>query len=164
MIKDKIEFENLKSVLLDYAIALQNKYKDNLWASDRVATGDLVTSVQYQTDFDDNTYIISLNLEEWWKYVEYGTKPHFPPPSAILKWIKAKPVLPRPLANGKLPTPNQLAYLIGRKISEVGTQGSHDLEKTIEEINAEYEELIAEALQKDLSDNIDSVWITLFKP
>lgn len=159
-----MEFENLKSILLDYAIALQNKYKDNLMLSNRLATGDLIRSVQYQLDFEERTFIVSLNLEGYWKWVEDDTRPHFPPVNAILSWIKAKPVLPRPLANGKLPTPNQLAYLIGRKISEVGTQGSHDLEKTIEEINAEYEELIAEALQKDLSDNIDSVWITLFKP
>lgn len=157
-----IEFENLKSVLLDYAIALQNKYKDNLLLSDRLATGELIKSVQYKTVFNEREFIISLDLEDYYKYVENGTRPHFPPVNAILSWIKAKPILPTPMKNGKLPTPNQLAYLIGRKISIEGTKGTHDLEKTLKTINAEYEELIAEALEKDLSNSIDNIFISFF--
>lgn len=157
-----MEFENLKSVLLDYAIALQNKYKDNLMLSNRVATGELVKSVHYKTTFNDKEYIIYLELEDYYKYVENNTSPHFPPVGAIMSWIKAKPILPTPMKNGKLPTPNQLAYLIGRKISIEGTKGTHDLEKTLKTINTEYEELIAEALEKDLSNSIDNIFISFF--
>ena len=156
-----MEFNNLRSVLLDYAIALQNKYKDNLLLSDRVATGELVKSVQYKTDFKDKEFIIYLELEDYYKYVENGTKPHFPPVNAILNWIKAKPVLPTPI-NGKLPTPQQLAYLIGRKISEVGTEGSHDLEKSSKTISEEYEELILEALEKDINEDLDQTFIMFY--
>lgn len=156
-----MEFNNLRSVLLDYAIALQNKYKDNLLLSDRVATGELVKSVQYKLDFKDKEFTIYLELEDYYKYVENGTKPHFPPVNAILNWIKAKPVLPTPI-NGKLPTPNQLAYLIGRKISEVGTEGSHDLEKSSKTISEEYEELILEALEKDINEDLDQTFIMFY--
>lgn len=156
-----MEFNNLRSVLLDYAIALQNKYKDNLLLSDRVATGELVKSVQYKLDFKDKEFIIYLELEDYYKYVENGTRPHFPPVNAILNWIKAKPVLPTPI-NGKLPTPNQLAYLIGRKISEVGTEGSHDLEKSSKTIIEEYEELILEALEKDINEDLDQTFIMFY--
>ena len=156
-----MEFNNLRSVLLDYAIALQNKYKDNLLLSDRVATGELVKSVQYKLDFKDHEFIIYLELEDYYKYVENGTRPHFPPVNAILNWIKAKPVLPTPI-NGKLPTPNQLAYLIGRKISEVGTEGSHDLEKSSKTISEEYEELILEALEKDINEDLDQTFIMFY--
>lgn len=156
-----MEFNNLRSVLLDYAIALQNKYKDNLLLSDRVATGELVKSVQYKLDFKDKEFIIYLELEDYYKYVENGTKPHFPPVNAILNWIKAKPVLPTPI-NGKLPTPNQLAYLIGRKISIEGTEGSHDLEKSSKTISEEYEELILEALEKDINEDLDQTFIMFY--
>lgn len=156
-----MEFKNLRSVLLDYAIALQNKYKDNLLLSNRLATGELIKSVQYKLDFKDKEFIIYLELEDYYKYVENGTKPHFPPVNAILNWIKAKPVLPTPI-NGKLPTPNQLAYLIGRKISEVGTEGSHDLEKSSKTISEEYEELILEALEKDINEDIDQTFIMFY--
>lgn len=156
-----MEFNNLRSVLLDYAIALQNKYKDNLLLSDRLATGELIKSVQYKTDFKDKEFIIYLELEDYYKYVENGTKPHFPPVNAILNWIKAKPVLPTPI-NGKLPTPNQLAYLIGRKISIEGTEGSHDLEKSSKTISEEYEELILEALEKDINEDLDQTFIMFY--
>lgn len=157
-----MEFNNLRSVLLDYAIALQNKYKDNLLLSDRVATGELVKSVKYKLDFKDKEFIIYLDLEDYYKYVENGTRPHFPPVNAILNWIKAKPILPTPMKNGKLPTPNQLAYLIGRKISEVGTEGSHDLEKSSKTISEEYEELILEALEKDINEDLDQTFIMFY--
>jgi hypothetical protein len=46
-------------------------------------------------------------LPEYWKYVEDGRKSgKYPPLETIKKWIEVKPVLPRPLANGKLPTTN----------------------------------------------------------
>ena len=156
-----MEFKNLRSVLLDYAIALQNKYKDNLLLSDRVATGELVKSVKYKLDFKDKEFIIYLDLEDYYKYVENGTRPHFPPVNAILNWVKAKPVLPTPI-NGKLPTTKQLAYLIGRKISEVGTEGSHDLEKSSKTISEEYEELILEALEKDINEDLDQTFIMFY--
>ena len=157
-----MEFENLKSVLLDYAIALQNEYKDNLLLSNRLATGELIKSVQYKTTFNEREFIISLELEDYYKYVEKGTSAHFPPVNKLLEWIKAKPILPTPMKNGKLPTPNQLAYLIGRKISEVGTEGSHDLEKSSKTISEEYEELILEALEKDINEDLDQTFIMFY--
>jgi hypothetical protein len=159
-----LEFKHLKNVLTDYAMALQSRYKDNLLKSDRVASGDLIKSIHYQLDFQDTVFTISLNIEDYWKYIEYGTRPHFPPVNKILEWIKIKPVLPYPNKNGKLPTPNQLAYLIGRKISEVGTKGSQDLEDTLENLNKDYEQLISEALAKDIDESIDYIFTFLYKP
>ena len=78
------------------------------------------------------------------------TEPHWPPPSAILKWIMAKPVLPRPMKNGKLPTPQQLAFLIGRKIAVFGTEGIPDLTDSVQDMNTAFRERIAEALAADM--------------
>ena len=68
----------------------------------------------------------------------------------ILEWIMVKPVLPRPNDDGDLPTPRQLAYLIAREISENGTEGTHDLQDAIQEVNAKYRQRIAEALGHDM--------------
>lgn len=160
----QLQFTHLKNALTDYAMALQSRYKDNLLQSDRVASGVLINSIQYQLDFQDKLFTVSLNLEDYWKYVENDTRPHFPPPNKILEWIKIKPVLPRPNKNGKLPTPKQLAYLIGRKISKEGTKGSKDLERTLSQLNADYEEIISEALDKDMAENIDFIIRVLYKP
>ena len=156
-------WEKTYEVLKDYAIELRNTLQDSYINDDRIATGDLLNSVEYIIEKDDRQIEVSLQLEEWWKYVEYDTKPHFPPPDAMLKYVKAKPVLPRQDRNGKLPTPNQLAYLIGRKIYEVGTTGTHNVRDTVRLINERYEEKIGQAISEDINNELDVIFSQSFK-
>lgn len=156
-------WEKTYEVLKEYAIELRNTLQDSYINDDRIATGDLLNSVEYIIEKDDRQIEVSLQLEEWWKYVEEDTKPHFPPPDAMLNYIKAKPILPKPDRNGKLPTPNQLAYLIGRKISEVGTTGTHNVRDTVRLINERYEEKIGQAISEDINNELDVIIIQSFK-
>ena len=156
-------WEKTYEVLKDYAIELRNTLQDSYITDDRIATGDLLNSVEYIIEKDDRQIEVSLQLKEWWKYVEEDTKPHFPPPDAMLNYIKAKPILPKPDNNGKLPTPNQLAYLIGRKISEVGTTGTHNVRDTVRLINERYEEKIGQAISEDINNELDVIIIQSFK-
>lgn len=151
-----IEFKNLQEALAQYAQAIADKYKTNLESSGRRATGQLITSVNTVVVVNENEFAIDLNLEDYWKYVEEGRGAgKFPPPDKILEWIRVKPILPTPLANGKLPTEQQLAFLIGRKIANEGFQGTHDLQHTMEEVD--YEEIIVEALDKDIMGGLDEI-------
>ena len=156
-------WEKTYEVLKDYAIELRNTLQDSYINDDRIATGDLLNSVEYIIEKDDRQIEVSLQLEEWWKYVEEDTKPHFPPPDAMLNYIKAKPILPKPDRNGKLPTPNQLAYLIGRKISEVGTTGTHNVRDTVRLMNERYEEKIGQAISEDINNELDVIFSQSFK-
>ena len=156
-------WEKTYEVLKEYAIELRNTLQDSYITDDRIATGDLLNSVEYIIEKDDRQIEVSLQLEEWWKYVEEDTKPHFPPPDAMLNYIKAKPILPKPDSNGKLPTPNQLAYLIGRKISEVGTTGTHNVRDTVRLMNERYEEKIGQAISEDINNELDVIIIQSFK-
>ena len=144
-----INLEHVRGVQEEYAQAVRNLYQDNLIRSDRIASGDLLNSVEYRVIQDGAEYEVQLSLAEYWKYVEYDTKPHWPPVSAIREWIRVKPVLPRPDAHGRIPTPQSLAYLIGRKISREGTEGSHDLERAIDAVNREYRDKLVIALSQD---------------
>lgn len=144
-----INLEHVRGVLEEYAQAVRNLYQDNLIRSERIASGDLLNSVEYRVIQDGAEYEVQLSLAEYWKYVEYDTKPHWPPVSAIREWIRVKPVLPRPDANGRIPTPRSLAFLIGRKISMEGTEGSHDLERAIDAVNREYRDKLVVALSRD---------------
>lgn len=153
-----IRLEALQVVLGEYAEEVARYYKENLDRDDRYASGKLVQSVESRIAVNGQAYQVQLRLEDYWKYVEWDTRPHWPPTSALLQWIEVKPVIPQPGRNGKLPTPQQLAYLIGRKIARFGTKGSHTLAKTLEEINDRYEERIREALTKDLGDAVHG-WI-----
>ena len=156
-------WEKTYEVLKEYAIELRNTLQDSYITDDRIATGDLLNSVEYIIEKDDRQIEVSLQLKEWWKYVEEDTKPHFPPPDAMLNYIKAKPILPKPDRNGKLPTPNQLAYLIGRKISEVGTTGTHNVRDTVRLMNERYEEKIGQAISEDINNELDVIIIQSFK-
>lgn len=144
-----LSFENLRQTLEEYGQEVRNLYQDKLITHDRIASGELLNSVEFQVEGDGQRWEVSLNVAEYWKYVENDTRPHWPPVNKILEWIRAKPVLPRPDKNGKLPTPEGLAFLIARKISRAGTKGTHDLEESIEEINERYRDKIALAIAKD---------------
>ena len=151
------EFTNLKKALEDYMDAVSRIYKGKLTADGHKATGKLIGSVQASVKIGATQYIGELRLEDYWKYIEYGTKPHWPPPNAILKWIQAKPILPRAI-NGITPSNNQLAYLIGRKISQTGTKAGGELGNTIDEVNATYRPIIEQAIEKDLQGELTLVF------
>ena len=153
-----ISFSNLEAVLQQYAAELKEVYKKHLVEADRLASENLINSVETQVETDQCAYLVTITLADYWKYVEDDTKQHWPPVSAILEWIRVKPVIPRPDSRDRIPKPEQLAYLIGRKISREGTEGSHDLALSATECNRKYEPLIAEALAKDLGAGFRS-WI-----
>lgn len=153
-----MEWRHLEEVLNRYGDLLCTKYKTYV----PEGTGKLVQSVNYEIRIDDDSYIVGLNLEDYWKYVEKGRGAgKFPPLSKIQQWISAKPVIPRPLANGKLPTEKQLAFLIGRKIAEEGTEGKNVMARTIEEVNNEMLMSIKMAILEDIKDDFEPVLLFL---
>lgn len=149
-----IDLTELQQVLQDFAEDIRDRYRDVLAKNDHIASRKLVDSIKTQVEVGENYYEVTMTLEDYWKYVEYDTKPHFPPPDAILKWIQIKPVIPRPDANGRIPTQKQLAFLIGRKIAREGTTGTHDLEQTKEDILPWWKEQISKALGHDIENYI----------
>lgn len=123
------------------ADSLATAYKSKL--KDSIASGQLY-NFTHDVEVNNNTYTIVFNLPEYWKYVEDGRKSgKYPPLEAIKQWINIKPILPRPLANGKLPTTNQLAFLIGRKIATKGIPAKNYLKDTLKENNTLIESTLA---------------------
>ena len=168
-----IDLTELQQVLQDLANDIRDNYKEHLQFNDRytergVPTGysqKLIDSVKTQVVVGDNAYEVTMTLNDYWKYVEEGVRGDKNPSSPyknpgwkaypfILRWIDIKPVIPRPLGNGKLPTPKQLGFLITRAIVENGTQGSHDLEKVKDGVIPWYKEKIAIALGHDMENYI----------
>lgn len=153
-----IDFNELIQALLDLSRDIEENYKEHLASSGRYTTEyNLIDSVKTNLNVSGMNYEVTMDLKKYWKYVEYDTKPHFPPPQDILNWIQIKPIAPRPFDNGNIPTEKQLAYLIGRKISQEGTKGSHDLEKTKDAIIPFYKERLSKALGHDVENYIRKV-------
>lgn len=123
---DLISNRTIQTIVDEFMYA----YASAIIDTDHSATGNLALNQEKIIQYDGRYFSIYLSLEDYWKYLEYGTKPHFPPLEKIKEWIRIKPVVPLPQANEKLPTENQLAFLIGRKISREGTPATHLLEDT----------------------------------
>lgn len=154
-----IDLPHVQAVMEEMAIAIRNEYQDNLIRNDRIASGDLLNNIEYEITRGDFTYTIYVKMKDYWYYVENGRKAgKWPPIQNILDWIKIKPVLPRPNAEGKLPTPQQLAFLIARKIGEEGTEGTQDLRKATDTIWDTFEDRLYEAIDED----VDAAFIQIF--
>jgi len=159
---DLIQFDNLRAVLEEFAGEFRDTYRESLLKHDRITqhgTDRLVDSVdandvKAMVQEGDRAFEVTINLKEYWKYVENDTAPHWPPPSAILRWVEIKPVIPRPDANGRVPSPRSLAYLIGRKISREGTTGSHDFADSREAVLTRFRTRIRVAMAKDVQNYV----------
>ena len=147
-----MEWRNTYEVLTKFGQQLVGEYRDKLQS--HRASGTLQDTMTYVINAGTDSIELSLRLQDYWKYLEDGTKPHWPPMEAIEKWIEIKPVLPYPGRDGKLPTPQQLAFLISRKISEVGTQGDGLLQESITDVMTEFEFQLDEAVTRDVDANL----------
>ena len=150
-----MNFDTLDTALDSLMNEFQNAYASKLKETNHTATGNLALNQKHYFVFDGRYYRIYLQLEDYWKYLENGTKPHFPPVDKIAEWIRIKPVLPRPNAKGKLPTQKQLAFLIARSISVKGTKPTHTLQQTIDEfqLSKKVKKLFIESIKKQAFDS-----------
>ena len=108
----------IEQILYDVAYQVAIDYQNELRSFDSIASGAL-NNVDFEVEIKGGTYKIYLILQDYWKYVEYGRKPgKFPNVGKLQEWIKIKPVIPRPLTNGIVPTEKQLTFMIGNSIKE----------------------------------------------
>ena len=169
MADELISFPATLAVLQQLADDVKAGYIENLvrdghptmYGQNRLT--DTITTV---VKVDDKEFTASLKMNEYWKYLEEGTKPHWPPRDAILKWVEVKPLLPRPDGHNRIPKPEQLAFLIGRAMAgqspnqanlknpQGGTKGTHGFQKTREGILPFYYDRIGEALSEDIGNYI----------
>lgn len=135
-------------------------YRDKMSNAGYDPKGELM-KFTWVTEYNGNLFELYFNLPDYWQYAENGRRPgKFPPPDAILKWIQFKQLIPKAY-NGKVPSTNQLVYLISRKIAEKGTQGKHLLQQTIDETYDTLVDKLVEAitnqLEKELEKDIENV-------
>jgi hypothetical protein len=161
-----MEFNRVQKVLTDFVELMRDGYKERLASEGINASGSLSNSVTANVEMDGAVFEVSLTLNEYWKYIEGGRPPTQNNGNGelrrnILQWIKVKPVLPTPF-NGKLPTEEQLAYLISRKIHREGYEGKEPLKKTFEEVEDMLKSDLEIAFAEDIAEDIEKIMV-LFK-
>lgn len=154
-----MEDDILLHILQQYGNLIIDSYRRKLNEGGSNATGLLGNSLSTTVNAEDGIYEVLLNIQEYWKYLEYGRLPgSFPNIDAIRKWIQVKPVLPTPDRNGKIPTIEQLTFLISRKIAEKGIEPRYYLNNTLDEIDlSPLEEGITRSLAKQLDNELRQI-------
>lgn len=157
---DEEYFKNIEKVIHDYMTEFEAVYKKTLLQNDHKATGNLINSIMTTLKVGEDTYEVWLNVADYYYYVDKGRRKDQkrPPIKDILKWVKAKNILP--LQPSNLPRDKQdlsTAFAIAKSIAKKGTMkrfgydrhGSNSLAHTLEEVNNKYLPLLQEALEND---------------
>lgn len=151
----EIKWTTLERVLNEFADAFIQNARDNLQADKSIATGELYNSFEKIIEIGEDYFKVSVSLADYWKYVNNGRQPgKFPPPDAIKNWIEVKPVDPYPLSNGKMPSVDQLTFLISRKIAKEGIEPTNFFDEAKELTIRDFEERISLAIEEDVSNFI----------
>jgi hypothetical protein len=111
-----------------------------------VATGNLVNSVQFQVSqeagFSRAVIFSGPPADGYVDPVETGTRPHFPPPSALLLWVKKK---------FSVTTEKQalsIAFAIARNISKRGTTAFKMFERAFATLESELQGIFQAQIAK----------------
>lgn len=159
----EIQWDNLRKVLERYADAWIKNAEANLMENDSNASGQLQRSMKLdKIVIDEKQMKVTIELEDYWWYVEHGTSPNYgakkperkmPPIKPIIEWIENKPVPPK--VEGL--TVKQQAYAIARGIGKNGTQPRPFFKKAVEQTWKQFKDEIAEAVQTDVNDYIEKI-------
>lgn len=147
--------ENLENAIIGVLNEWINKVSEAY--QDKLPASSLKDSVRPFTVKESDSIDAGLTLNDYWKYVESGRKPgsKFPPVDAIIEWIRKKSIVPRPsvLPSGKhvIPTENQLAYLVGRKISVDGIPAKPFLNQTVSSMKGDLINMLNEAIGEEIT-------------
>jgi len=132
-----------------------------------VASGTLEKSLRYRLKIKGKEVNVSIyakgKASQYFLARENGRRPGATPPpvSAILEWMRIKPIKLRDKESGKFQKPTealkkQVAFLIARKIGRDGIKGWKAFDYAYENIWDEYEAKIFEAFGKDFGANLDN--------
>lgn len=157
----EIKYTHLEAVLETYGREVADRYKSELDMAKANATYNLKNSVQPLVEVHSDRVTLFLQLQEYWKYLEYGTRKAAghpegkrPPFRPFLEWVKDKPVIPWSEKLRTMPlnkAQEAMAAMIRWKVWKEGTKPLHLLEKALGDQSALLEEC-REALSLDLED------------
>lgn len=132
-----------------YSYNLRDQYKQKLIDGDVNASGSLIKSaIPFSGELASNVYAAGIRLADHWRHVERGRRPggKFPPRQVIKDWMQQRNIIPKPytLASGKsvMPTIEQVAFLIARKIAVEGIPAKPYLQETINGLGGELDTIV----------------------
>lgn len=151
------EYPKTLEVLNRFATELVNTYKNYL-AHANYSQGQLYNTIKVNSiSTVAGEFLVQIDLEEYWKYIEYGRRAgaKMPPITAIENWITRRGIIPRPitLKSGKqvIPSTKSLAFVIARSISIKGIKPRPFMKNSINLIKEKFIREIEDALVQDIT-------------
>lgn len=157
LVIDKFHFPTLYKCLYNYYQHFKSVYINNLKNSNRIASGELIKSIDVDIEANGKMVNVKLKLLPYWEYIEFGRLPTEKKGDGtvvdrIESWISHKGLaIPNDM------TKRQFAYAITNSIHKYGFQGSRDLQNTIYEVNDKWTEAIKAALLADIKMNLTMI-------
>ena len=153
-----MKFSRTEALLNSFGNALISRYREKI---KEYSSGKLYNTINFEITKGSSNYIVTINLEEYWRNISFGRKPgsRMPPVEAIENWIKIRKIIPRPyvLKSGRqrVPTVQQLAYVIARSISRKGIAPRPFMRETIEDTIRDFQSRLTAAVREDVLENLD---------
>ena len=153
----EIEFPHLEALLNEYGKQITAEYKAQLDAEGKNATSQLRDTLGYFVTHSGSVYTLRLLLQDYWKWIEYGTRTavghargKFPPLKPFVEWVQAKAI---PL-QGK--TIEQKARQVAAGVYWHGTRPFYFLTKEMPD-EGEVMEKVKKAVEEDFEDWIRTI-------
>lgn len=153
------DFRHTMKALNDFGQKIVDNYKAELEACG-YQDGQLYRTLSYSVKMSNTSWLISISLEEYWKYIEAGRRAgaKMPPLDVIEKWINVRQIIPHSmtLKSGKtvIPSVKQLSFLIARSIGKRGIQPRPFFKQSFEEAKREFLHIIEEAILADIKESL----------
>lgn len=156
----RYSYPQTEKLLNSFAQSIVSLYKDKI---KQYSNGTLFRTINYKITNGPDDFMVTVNLEEYWKFIEKGRRAgaKMPPVSAIEKWITVRRILPKPmtLKNGKqvVPSVKSLAYVISRSIAKKGVKARPFMAKSIEEATKLFKDKLMVTLKDDILSHCESI-------
>ncbi len=162
----EMRYTHLEAALRAYGQEVADRYKEKLVAEGKNATSSLYQSVRPMLVSSESGYILYLALQDYWKYLERGTRmqgPYkqrgeMPPFRAILKWVQLKPIAPWNDKLRRMPqekAQKSMAFALRHSIWEKGTKPQWFLRDSLAP-DSEVEAKMRAAVKADIEDWIQA--------
>lgn len=136
-----IKWTHLEETLNSFAEYFIQMAREHLQENNSNASYTLFDSFEKVIQIDDDYFSVKIGLEDYWKYVEEGTSPHYPPIKPLLDWVAVKQGVPK--VEG-------FAYAVQNKIAKEGTEAKPFFEPAKIEAIEHFEEAISLAIEEDI--------------
>jgi hypothetical protein len=149
-----MDFKNLEYELNQLGKESVKFLKDVLIRNNKVATGDLINSIDYQVIEESNGFILNILANETFNFVDEGRRPGKQPPvKPILSWIRNKHIKFNKMSD------SQTAFIIARSIGKKGIKPLRLKKQLMNDfLDNRAKLLMTGAAQKDVQVMIDELF------